>query len=129
MSPRGGLGDIVLHPGYATNHLVYFSHVESKDGRLGAVVTRARLVLDEAGGSSLQDLGRIWEQMPKNRMPQREDQRDRRPPHQWSHGSHSTSCGRRDTRRVTPGADAPTSPARRRRGIRPCSCAGIPLFP
>ncbi|KAF1685901.1 glucose dehydrogenase [Pseudoxanthomonas broegbernensis] len=62
---QGGLGDVVLHPQYASNRLVYLSYVEPGDGGLGAVVARARLALDENGGGALQDLEAIWRQTPK----------------------------------------------------------------
>ncbi len=61
---QGGLGDIVLHPRFETNQFVYLSFVEPGQGRLGAAVARARLVLDEKGGA-LKDLEVIWRQTPK----------------------------------------------------------------
>src|SRR5690606_6609099 len=63
---QGGLGDVVLHPGYAGNGLVYISYVEAGDGgQLGSAVARARLALDDAGGGALRDLEVIWRQQPK----------------------------------------------------------------
>lgn len=63
---QGGLGDVVLHPQYASNQLVYISFVEQgDDALLGAAVARARLVLDEQGGGSLDALEVIWRQSPK----------------------------------------------------------------
>ncbi len=62
---QGGLGDVVLHPGYADNHLVYISFVEPGEGRLGAAVARAKLMLDAQGGGKLADLSVIWRQQPK----------------------------------------------------------------
>src|SRR5690606_30455609 len=54
---QGGFGDVVLHPGYAGNGLVYISYVEAGDGGLlGSAVARARLALDDAGGGALRDL-------------------------------------------------------------------------
>ncbi len=64
---QGGLGDIVLHPDYAENGLVYLSYVErdASDVALsGAVVIRAKLDLTADDGS-LSDIERIWEQTPK----------------------------------------------------------------
>ncbi len=61
---QGGLGDVVLHPEYATNGWVYLSYVEGSGGIHGAVVIRARLALDADGGA-LEDVERIWEQVPK----------------------------------------------------------------
>ena len=46
---QGGFGDVVLHPDFARNRLVYLSWVEAGEGdNRGAVVGRARLV-EEAG--------------------------------------------------------------------------------
>lgn len=62
---QGGLGDVVLHPKYATNSLVYISYVESGEVGLGAAVARARLALDNQGDGALEDLEVIWRQTPK----------------------------------------------------------------
>lgn len=62
---QGGLGDVVLHPDYEDNELVYISYVESGNGGLGAVVARARLTLDDQGGGALEDLEVVWRQTPK----------------------------------------------------------------
>jgi glucose/arabinose dehydrogenase len=62
---QGGLGDIVLHPDFAHNRLVYLSWVEEGEGGTrGAVVGRARLNLSEAG-ASLSDVQILWRQVPK----------------------------------------------------------------
>lgn len=63
---QGGLGDVVLHPGFANNQLVYFSYAEAGDGGTrGAVVARAKLTLDDAGGGALSTPEIIWRQVPK----------------------------------------------------------------
>lgn len=64
---QGGLGDIVLHPQFADNSLVYISYAEPGDGSIqsGAAVARARLVLDDNGGGALRCLEVIWRQTPK----------------------------------------------------------------
>ena len=63
---QGGFGDVVLHPRFADNRLVYLSYAEP-DGRVqGAAVARAELLLDEAGGE-LAGLEVIWRQVPKVR--------------------------------------------------------------
>jgi glucose/arabinose dehydrogenase len=63
---QGGLGDVVLHPRFDSNRLVYISYVESgDDGLLGAAVARARLVLDDSGGGALEGVETIWRQEPK----------------------------------------------------------------
>lgn len=62
---QGGLGDVVLHPAYARNRLVYLSWVEAGEGGTrGAVVGRAPLNLSESG-ASLGELQVIWRQQPK----------------------------------------------------------------
>jgi glucose/arabinose dehydrogenase len=62
---QGGFGDVVLHPNYAHNHLVYLSWAEAgENGTRGAVVGRARLDLG-AARASLSDLQVIWRQQPK----------------------------------------------------------------
>jgi glucose/arabinose dehydrogenase len=63
---QGGFGDVILHPQYATNSVVYVSYSESGDGgNSGAAVARAKLNLDSTGGGKLDDLRVIWRQDPK----------------------------------------------------------------
>lgn len=62
---QGGLGDVVLHPRFDSNQWLYFSYVEPADGRLGAAVARAKLVLDDKGGGALEAVETIWRQTPK----------------------------------------------------------------
>ena len=63
---QGGLGDVVLHPDFAANRLVYLSYAESGErGTAGAAVARARFVLNGAGGGALENLTVIWRQTPK----------------------------------------------------------------
>jgi glucose/arabinose dehydrogenase len=62
---QGGLGDVVVHPDFQRNRLVYLSWVEAGEGdRRGAVVGRARL---SAPGQPprLEGLQVIWRQAPK----------------------------------------------------------------
>jgi len=62
---QGGLGDIVLHPDFATNGLVYLSYAEPGErGTAGAAVARASLVL-RSDGAALENLSVIWRQTPK----------------------------------------------------------------
>ncbi len=62
---QGGLGDIVLHPDFANNNLVYFSYAEPGSGdTAGGVVARATLELSGQGGR-LADLQVLWRQVPK----------------------------------------------------------------
>ena len=66
---QGGFGDVVLHPKFQESGLVDLSWVEAGDGGKGAVVGRAKLMLD--GGSAARRGGRlealqvIWRQFPK----------------------------------------------------------------
>lgn len=62
---QGGLGDVALHPDFATNGLIYLSYAESGvGGTRGAAVARA--VLDLSGRRPvLADIDVIWRQYPK----------------------------------------------------------------
>jgi glucose/arabinose dehydrogenase len=63
---QGGLGDVVLHPEFAQNNLVYLSSAETLDqgDTFGAIVARAKL--DRSGGKpKLVDIEKIWTQEPK----------------------------------------------------------------
>lgn len=63
---QGGLGDIVLHPDFEKNQLVYLSYAEKGEGRKrGAAVMRASLVLDDKGSGQLENTEVIWRQFPK----------------------------------------------------------------
>jgi glucose/arabinose dehydrogenase len=63
---QGGFGDVILHPQYATNSIVYVSFSEPGGGGTnGAAVARAKLALDSSGGGKLQDFSVIWRQAPK----------------------------------------------------------------
>ena len=63
---QGGLGDVVLHPQYAANGLVYLSYAEAGTGGSGGAVMRAQLVLNSSGtGGSLSGAQVIWRQSPK----------------------------------------------------------------
>jgi glucose/arabinose dehydrogenase len=61
---QGGLGDVVPHPDFASNQLVYLSYAEAGDGGRGAAVARARLERNK-DGAALVDLQIIWRQVPK----------------------------------------------------------------
>ncbi|MBB1473589.1 MULTISPECIES: PQQ-dependent sugar dehydrogenase [unclassified Luteimonas] len=62
---QGGLGDVLPHPRFSDNGLVYLSYAEPGRGdERGAAVARARLVADADGGR-LEDLKVIWRQVPK----------------------------------------------------------------
>jgi glucose/arabinose dehydrogenase len=62
---QGGLSDVVLHPDFARNSLVYLSYAEAGEGDTrGAAVARAKLTLAGEGGQ-LENLQVIWRQSPK----------------------------------------------------------------
>lgn len=62
---QGGLGDVILHPRFAENRMVYVSYAESTNGAdAGAAVVRA--VLDRSGPRPrLVNRKKIWTQLPK----------------------------------------------------------------
>jgi aldose sugar dehydrogenase len=63
---QGGFGDVVLHPNFAANGLVYLSYAEAGERSMaGAAVARARLALNTAGGGALEGVSVIWRQNPK----------------------------------------------------------------
>ncbi len=63
---QGGFGDVVLHPKFADNGVVYLSYAEAgDDDTRGGALARAKLVLDDNGGGALSDLKVIWRQVPK----------------------------------------------------------------
>jgi glucose/arabinose dehydrogenase len=62
---QGGLGDVILHPDFATNRRIYLSYAEAgDDDTRGAAVASATLSLSGDGGS-LSDVRVIWRQVPK----------------------------------------------------------------
>lgn len=64
-SGQGGLGDVIPHPDYSSNDLVYLSFVEREGDLSGAAVLRAKLDLSEAGNPKLAEQQVIWRQVPK----------------------------------------------------------------
>lgn len=63
---QGGLGDVVLHPKFASNGLVYLSYAEKGSGDTrGGAVARGKLTLDNKGGGALSGVKVIWRQVPK----------------------------------------------------------------
>lgn len=63
---QGGLGDVIVHPNHASNGWIYISYAEAGEANTrGAVVVRAKLLLNEDGSGSLTELSPIWRQMPK----------------------------------------------------------------
>lgn len=63
---QGGFGDVLPHPEFAANGIVYLSYAEAGRGDTrGAALARAKLILDDAGGGRLEGLEVIWRQVPK----------------------------------------------------------------
>jgi len=63
---QGGLGDVIQHPDFARNSIVYLSYAEAgADDTRGAAVARAVLQLDSEGGGQLSSVNVIWRQVPK----------------------------------------------------------------
>jgi glucose/arabinose dehydrogenase len=64
---QGGLGDIIVHPDFANNGIIFLSYVEREAGNdqfSGAVVERAKLsVSDDGAALSMREI--IWRQAPK----------------------------------------------------------------
>jgi aldose sugar dehydrogenase len=61
---QGGMGDVVQHPRFAENGLIYLSWVERGPGGAGAVVGRGRLVTGDRA-ARIEGLTIIWRQVPK----------------------------------------------------------------
>jgi len=62
---QGGLGDVILHPDYANNGLIYLSYAEAGVGNVrGAAVARGRLEIGERN-NFFRDARVIWRQNPK----------------------------------------------------------------
>lgn len=67
MRGQGGMGDIIAHPDFDSNHTVFLSYIErdpNDDSLSGAVVERATLDLD-ADNATLSQREIIWRQAPK----------------------------------------------------------------
>jgi glucose/arabinose dehydrogenase len=63
---QGGLGDVVLHPSFNDNHLMYLSYAEAgPHNTRGAAVARATLTLNDKGAGALSNVEVIWRQVPK----------------------------------------------------------------
>ena len=63
---QGGLGDVVVHPNFQQNKLIYFSYIDSDSKSpkyKGAVVARGILHISES--PRLNDIETIWTQTPK----------------------------------------------------------------
>jgi glucose/arabinose dehydrogenase len=62
---QGGLGDVILHPDFTRNKLVYFSYAEKgRVGKKGGVVARGKFNSNR-DNPQLDDVEIIWRQQPK----------------------------------------------------------------
>ena len=64
---QGGLGDVIIHPDFASNNTIYISYIErdeKDDAFSGAVIERATLTLSDSG-AKLSGRELIWRQSPK----------------------------------------------------------------
>jgi len=63
---QGGLGDVILHPQFERNSVIYLSYAEAGEGDTrGAAIARGTLTLDDRGGAKLSQMHVIWRQVPK----------------------------------------------------------------
>lgn len=63
---QGGFADVVLHPDFENNGLIYLSYVEAGVGATrGAAVARGVLTLGKTRGASLSSVEVVWRQYPK----------------------------------------------------------------
>lgn len=63
---QGGLGDVILHPDYQNNQLIYLSYAESGENNTrGAAVARGKLEFDDNDRGHLNEVEVIWRQDPK----------------------------------------------------------------
>ncbi|WP_127754438.1 PQQ-dependent sugar dehydrogenase [Devosia sp. 1566] len=61
---QGGLLDVALAPDFESSGLIFFSFSEPREGGNGTSVAKARLVMNDDGGASLEDMEVIFQQMP-----------------------------------------------------------------
>ena len=61
---QGGLGDVVLHPNYKSNKLVYISYIDSDDEGKTRYATVIRGTLEKSDKPQLKNIETIWKQTP-----------------------------------------------------------------
>ena len=61
---QGGLGDVVLHPNYKSNKLVYISYIDSDDEGKTRYATVIRGTLEKSDKPQLKNIEIIWKQTP-----------------------------------------------------------------
>ena len=61
---QGGLGDVVLHPNYEKNNLVYISYIDSDDAGKTRYASVIRGTLENSDKPQLKNIEPIWKQTP-----------------------------------------------------------------
>ena len=61
---QGGLGDVVLHPNYATNKLIYISYINSDNSGKTRYASVIRGTLEMSNTPQLKNIETIWKQSP-----------------------------------------------------------------
>ena len=61
---QGGLGDVILHPNYALNKLVYISYINSDNAGKTRYASVIRGTLENSDKPQLKNIETIWEQKP-----------------------------------------------------------------
>ena len=61
---QGGLGDVVLHPNYEKNNLVYISYIDSDDAGKTRYASVIRGTLENSDKPQLKNIETIWKQTP-----------------------------------------------------------------
>ena len=61
---QGGLMDVVAHPNFVKNRLVYLSFSEAGEGGKGVVLVRGRLIADRAGTPALLEVQQLLQATP-----------------------------------------------------------------
>ena len=61
---QGGLGDVVLHPNYATNKLIYISYIDSGNAGKTRYASVIRGTLEMSNTPQLKNIETIWKQSP-----------------------------------------------------------------
>ena len=61
---QGGLGDVVLHPNYEKNNLVYISYIDSDNAGKTRYASVIRGTLENSDKPQLKNIETIWKQTP-----------------------------------------------------------------
>ncbi len=62
---QGGLLDVAIDPGYASNRRIWWSYAEAGSGGKGTALARGTLTIAGDGSASLSDVAVVWRQAPK----------------------------------------------------------------